>query len=155
MPQLNKGGKYVFGWSTIGDDGVIRIPDQAIEEYGLSENDTVVLMSGSKRSGAFSVSSFPLMKDSILSSLLKEHPELERMEIGEGEVVKFKNRYYCWTKIHGGKWMKLSEKTLGVYSIKPGDRLLSIRGSNIAFDYAAKGPLFEKGLNTKRDVSKY
>ena len=30
MPQLNKGGKYVFGWSVIGAEGTIHFPTMAL-----------------------------------------------------------------------------------------------------------------------------
>lgn len=32
MPQMNKGGKFIFGKSLIKDDGTLRFPKQAIEE---------------------------------------------------------------------------------------------------------------------------
>ena len=33
MPQMNKGGKFIFEKSLIHNDGTIQIPAQAIEEY--------------------------------------------------------------------------------------------------------------------------
>ena len=30
MPQLVKGGKHVFGWSKVGNNGVIKIPPEVI-----------------------------------------------------------------------------------------------------------------------------
>ena len=33
MPQLNKGGKFVFGLSVIRPDLTIHIPPQALSEY--------------------------------------------------------------------------------------------------------------------------
>lgn len=33
MPQLNKGGKFVFGLSLIHDDLTVHFPTQALEEY--------------------------------------------------------------------------------------------------------------------------
>ena len=33
MPQMNKGGKFIFGKSLIRTDGTLRIPPQAMEEY--------------------------------------------------------------------------------------------------------------------------
>jgi len=33
MPQLVKGGKYVFGWSIISEYGGILIPEEALHEY--------------------------------------------------------------------------------------------------------------------------
>jgi len=31
MPQLVKGGKYVFGWSTINNELNVRMPDEAYD----------------------------------------------------------------------------------------------------------------------------
>lgn len=33
MPQLVKGGKYIFGWAVVQNDGRIKIPDEAFTEY--------------------------------------------------------------------------------------------------------------------------
>jgi len=56
MPHITKGGKFVFGWSKIQENGLIRLPDQAIQEYKLEPNSKVILISGSRTSGGFSVS---------------------------------------------------------------------------------------------------
>ena len=36
MPQMNKGGKFIFGKSLIREDGVIQFPEQAIREYDIT-----------------------------------------------------------------------------------------------------------------------
>ena len=36
MPQLAKGGKFVFGWSLLRDDYTVRIPDMAVDEYKIA-----------------------------------------------------------------------------------------------------------------------
>ena len=33
MPQMNKGGKFIFGKSVIQSDGTVQLPPQAVEEY--------------------------------------------------------------------------------------------------------------------------
>ena len=33
MPQLNKGGKYVFGLSIISPENKIKIPDDTLKTY--------------------------------------------------------------------------------------------------------------------------
>ena len=38
MPQLNKGGKFVFGLSVIRSDLTIHIPPQALLEYDTRVN---------------------------------------------------------------------------------------------------------------------
>lgn len=32
MPQMTKGGKYIFGWSKIKEDGELSFPIMAIKE---------------------------------------------------------------------------------------------------------------------------
>ena len=43
--------------------------------------------------------------------------------------------------------VQLPQKTLKFLNLKAGDRLMSIRSSDIAFTMGAKGPLIEKGMN--------
>ena len=58
--------------------------------------------------------------------------------------MKFKGRFYCWVGLREHGEMILPPNTLDTYAIKPGDYLLTIRGSDIAFDFAVKGPIIEK-----------
>ncbi len=39
MPQLVKGGKYIFGWTSINKDLRIRIPNEIYDEYKLIKTD--------------------------------------------------------------------------------------------------------------------
>ena len=75
MPQLVKGGKYVFGWSIISKDGQIIIPPEACKEYNYEINDKVIIISGSKTSGGFSIIKLNQVAKSFLSNLLDEFPE--------------------------------------------------------------------------------
>ena len=43
MPQMNKGGKFIFGKSLIRTDGTLRIPPQAMEEYHIADEGKVYL----------------------------------------------------------------------------------------------------------------
>ena len=36
MPQMDKGGKFIFGQSIIRPDGRVHIPTQAAEEYQIA-----------------------------------------------------------------------------------------------------------------------
>ena len=44
MPQLEKGGKYVFGSSPIRPDGSVRLPDEARQEYHIEPGENVILI---------------------------------------------------------------------------------------------------------------
>ena len=47
MPQIGKGGKYVFGWSLIQPSGKILIPKEAYDEYEFDDCQKIILLSGS------------------------------------------------------------------------------------------------------------
>ena len=53
MPQVTKGGKYIFGWSRIKNDLSIQFPQAAIDEYSITLEGKVFLISGSKKTGGF------------------------------------------------------------------------------------------------------
>ncbi|WP_232050922.1 hypothetical protein [Arabiibacter massiliensis] len=48
MPQISKGGKFVFGTSIVREDGTVRIPPQAADEYRIADEGKVYLFTGSK-----------------------------------------------------------------------------------------------------------
>ena len=48
MPRMNKGGKFIFGQSVIGSDGMLRLPAQAVEDYRIAEERRGYLFTGSK-----------------------------------------------------------------------------------------------------------
>ncbi len=155
MPQIAKGGKFVFGWSIINQDGHVKIPEMTFNEYHLSSDEKVILISGSKISGGFCVSNFTLMKNSIMKGLFIEHPEIKEYSNKEGDCVKFKGRLYCWLNMSPVGILKLPEYTMNAYNIKPQDKLLSIRGSDIAFVLAVKGPLIEAANNFIGVIDEY
>ncbi len=47
MPQMNKGGKFIFGKSLIRNDGILQFPKQAIKEYDITAVGKVYLFTGS------------------------------------------------------------------------------------------------------------
>lgn len=153
MPQLNSRGKYVFGWCTIKEDGSIQIPPETLKEYNLLAADRVVGISGSKTSGAFSISTLAMLERSHFKKILDNLDSLYNYDSVEGELLKFKDKYYFWLNLSDKGIIKVPEETLKKLELKTGDKLLSIRGSDIAFDFASKGPLYEKGLNSNMDIS--
>jgi hypothetical protein len=144
MPQITKGGKYIFGWSLVRLNGRIQIPFEAQDEYHLVSGENVILISGSKTTGGFSVTTKTLIQQSELLDVLVSHPELAEYQLREGEAIKYKGRLYSWVGLRQGGILKLSSTALLTYEVKHGDYLLVIRGSNIAFVMGAKGPLIEK-----------
>lgn len=66
MPQLNKGGKFVFGLSVIRPDLTIHIPPQALSEYDAVRDGKVIIFTGSKITGGFCVTTYSLLSNSKL-----------------------------------------------------------------------------------------
>jgi hypothetical protein len=142
MPQLVKGGKYVFGWSKIHPKGKIIIPPEALEEYGFQTGEDIILMSGSKTSGGFSITSPRLLEGSPLSAFFRELPQLSDVSMREGMTIEHNKRYFSRIKMQEG-FIAVSSTTLTIYGIHSGNSLLSVRGSGLALGFLIKGPLYE------------
>lgn len=144
MPQMNKGGKFIFGKSLIRTDGTLRIPPQAMEEYHIADEGKVYLFTGSKITGGFCVTRKGLLHPSKLGHILDDTPPLLDYSAGSGEFIKYKGRSYCWVEISQEGQILLTKKMMDFLKVRPGMELLSIRSSDIAFTMGAKGPLLEK-----------
>lgn len=153
MPQLVKGGKYVYGWTNVAEDGRIRIPPEAFAEYKLAGCDRVILMSGSKRSGGFGLTTVDRLKDSAIGQVLEELPELTSYSIPDGVPRKKNSRVFCWANLSSDGCFKVRQDTLKLYGIEPGQKLLVVRGSGLALGFLARGPIVgeaqkHRGLKT-------
>lgn len=144
MPQLVKGGKHVFGWSKVSDNGEIKISKEVMEEYNLQPSNKVFIISGSKTSGGFSIVKNEVLKNSKISLVVKEHPSLADFSIKPGELIKFNNRFICWTEILEKEKIHLPIETLHVYGIKPKDTVLSVRGSGLGVGFIVRGPIIQE-----------
>ncbi len=144
MPQLNKGGKFVFGLSVIQPNRTIHIPPQALSEYDATRDGKVIIFTGSKITGGFCVTTYSLLLNSKLKHILAECPRLRDCLLSEGEFIQYKGRKYAWVSIDKSGDIKMPQSTLAVLELQSGMELLSIRSSDIAFTMGAKGPLLEK-----------
>jgi len=144
MPLIARGGKYVYGWSKVGETGRIAIPKEAMDEYSLKERDKVILMSGSRRSAGFALTTPALLGGSPLSAVLRRFPRLRTFQMPEARTVRLEGRAFCWTTIEEGGYISLPEQTLREYEILPGDRLLTVRGSDLALGFALSGPIIDE-----------
>ena len=102
MPQLNKGGKFVFGLSLIHDDLTVQFPTQALEEYQVLNDDKIIIFTGSKVTGGFCVTTYPLLSKSKLSHILHECPQLEKQSIPRGTLVgvAFIGKWFAFSAIN-------------------------------------------------------
>ena len=144
LPQMNKGGKFIFGRSIIGADGRIQFPTQAIQEYHITSERRIYLFTGSKSTGGFCVTRKGLLLPSKLGHILTEQHQLLNYTVPLGKFVWYKGRAYCWVEISEHGTIQLPQETMSFLEIKPGMSLLSIRSSDIAFTMGAKGPLLKK-----------
>ncbi len=155
MPQLNKGGKFVFGFSAVNEDFTIQIPPQALTEYDAARDGKIIIFTGSKITGGFCVTTYSLLSGSKLWHILEECPALRDCQLAEGEFIPYKGRKYAWLCINRDGVIKLPQSTLEGLELKPGMELLSIRSSDIAFTMGAKGPLLEKAHNFHGEIERY
>lgn len=155
MPQMNKGGKFIFGKSLIRQDGTIRFPTQATDEYHIADEGKVYLFTGSKVTGGFCVTRKGLLLPSKLGHILTDTPELMNYTAEKGRFIGYKGRSYCWTDISETGVIRLTEEMMDFLHLRPDMQLLSIRSSDIAFTMGAKGPLLEKSENYEGDIPLY
>ena len=145
MPQLVKGGKFVFGWTKVGNNGNIAIPPDAFSEYGFINGENLILIAGSKTSGGFGLTKRETLKESRLFALLIGCPELTDFHIPAGTAIKYQNRTYSWVLMKEN-YFTLPPDTLALFGIKSGNRLLVVRGSGLALGFIVRGPIVEEAL---------
>jgi hypothetical protein len=155
MPQVTKGGKYIFGWSKIKDDLSVQLPQMAIDEYDITSEGKVFLISGSKTTGGFVVTRKGLLFDSKIGNILKETPDLCDYKLEEGEFIKYKGRLYCWCNISKTGILNLNKNMVNTLDVNVGTNLLSIRSSDIAFCMGKKGELIERAEDYEGEIKVY
>ncbi len=155
MPQMNKGGKFIFGKSKIRENLQVQFPPQAIKEYNICSEGKVYLFTGAKATGGFCVTRKGLLEPSKIGNILKDTQDLKDYKLPEGEFIDYKGRKYCWINISKDGFIELTEKMLEVLELSIGMELLSIRSSDIAFTMGAKGPLLEKAENYQGTIDVY
>jgi hypothetical protein len=55
MPQLEKGGKWIFGWVVVRAGKGIVVPPEAYREYSFQAGDKVAFTRGSRSSCGFGI----------------------------------------------------------------------------------------------------
>jgi hypothetical protein len=121
MPQLVKGGKWVFGWVIAGPACEVRIPPAAHTEYGFQPGEPVVFVRGSRTSSGLGIA----RQEKLTGSRLALTDRL----LGEGRIDK--------------KEQVTFPPESGV---QPGERLLVVRGSGLALGFVQRGPIYLEAL---------
>jgi hypothetical protein len=119
MPQMNKGGKWVFGWCVVNSSMEICIPPPAFAEYRFQSGEPIIYLRGSRRSGGFSVG----RQENLASS----STPLLRRSMGQGIIEE------------DGRIVVPPEAR-----IQAGQRLLSVRGSGYAVLFLIGGPIYNE-----------
>jgi hypothetical protein len=121
MPQLVKGGKWVFGWTILGPNGEAPIPPAAFDEYGFQPGEPVIFLCGSKRSGGAGVARH--------TRLARSQVSLSKRTLGNSVIGK--NKRVVFPPQAG---------------FREGERLLVVRGSGLALGFVQRGPIYEEAL---------
>ena len=136
MPQLERGGKYVFGWSGLRPDNSVLLPPEVVAEYGLPQQGSVAILSGSKTSRGMRVGLPARLEGTVLDPA-------SAIPCGDG-LARLKGALVTSATIDDGV-MRLPAAAVAAFGLAADDRLLVIRGSNLAFVMAQTGPLVEIG----------
>ena len=123
MPRLVKGGKWTFGWVVVGSEWEIVIPSEAWDEYRFQAGDEAVFTPGSRKSGGFGMSTLALVAKASGKMGGAGMRELGRSRFGDG-------------------WVAVPPEV----DVKPGNRLLTVRGSRYGLGFVARGPIYEEAL---------
>jgi hypothetical protein len=121
VPQLVKGGKWVFGWAIVGADGEIPIPPKAFLEYKYQFGEEVYFIKGSQTSGGFSIGRSERLTKSKINLGLHL---LSQGMIDQSRMIAHPSNL----------------------DLKPGERLLVVRGSGVALGFLQRGPIYEEAL---------
>ena len=149
MPQLVKGGKYVFGWTVLNEDFKIRIPDEAYDEYELNKTEKLIIISGSKTSGGISITSPHRIINSGISNILRSleySKDSDEFFIKDLKIVKSNGRSFCWTYLSKNKQIILSKDILIHYNLEVGRKMLAVRGSGIGPGLITRGLIYDEAL---------
>jgi len=146
MPQLVKGGKYVFGWSHVSKSGRICIPGEAREEYRFQLSDKIIIMSGSKTSKGFSVTKTDLIKDCVIYNKLSAYSDLIHFQKLANGYIRDKDRIYTWSEIDREGCFSINEEVLNLYHVKPKENVLVGRGSGYALAFIKTGSIVKEAL---------
>ena len=155
MPQLNKGGKYVFGLSAISNRNEVLFPAETLLQYPVQQEGRIIIFTGSKITGVFCVTSKQLLGQSKLKHILDDCPTLSQYTLDEGEFIRYKGRGYAWLYISQDGVVRLPENTMRYLNLSCGDILMSIKSSDIAFTMGAKGPLMDKVHSYSGHIKEY
>ena len=147
MPQLVKGGKYIFGWSHVSDTGRICIPREAREEYEFRPGEKIILISGSRTSKGFAVTTPRRIQDCAIYRKLSTFKALMNFQELPDGFIRDKEKIYTWSQLDGKGCFETDKNILALYHVKPGENLLVGRGSGFALAFIKTGKIVKEAQN--------
>ena len=141
MPQLIKGGKYVFGWTIVHSDGAILIPPEAMEEYSFKSNDKLIVMSGSKTSRGFAITTINKILNTPILIRIKQFPMLYSFKKLKNGYIEDSQKIYTWSMLDSAGYFTIHPDILLKYYIEPGNKLLVGKGSGLALAFIKHGTI--------------
>ena len=155
MPQLVKGGKYIFGWSHVSDCGRICIPEEARIEYKFQFNDNIIIINGSRTSKGFAITKPDLIKKCPIYNRLSKHKELIQFQNLHHGYIQDKNNIYTWSRIDNQGYFHINEKILNQYYVGLNDNVLVGRGSGFALAFIKTGSIVEEAIRHPELITYY
>ncbi|MBN2272900.1 MAG: hypothetical protein JXK95_01090 [Bacteroidales bacterium] len=131
MPSLSPGtpgAKEAYGISIIRDDLSIKIPPKALNRYGLSDNDIVLLCTTRIGEGGFGILNKEKAYKSVFKTVIDKIDKLN-------SIFYIKSKAYALTEIIEGKVL-FTEQLLEAFNLKKGDRLLVIKSTTVSMSYS-------------------
>lgn len=144
MAKLVKGGKYVYGWVVVGEKGEIPLPAEGAREYELTAPQDLIVIEGSGTSGGFGISRKDKLSQSPLGVILERYCELESRPAGEPVLVEGRSKLYARIRMNAEGRLCFSPEILKAFGLCPGDKILALRGNNLALSFACSGPIIEE-----------
>ena len=151
MPQLVRGGKWVYGWSVVGMDCRVPVPEEAKEEYGLSSDAGVIVMSGSRSSRGFAITTMELLSGTSFHRHFEGYLEFldyyeKNRETDQGPHAVFTQKGKVLSRVFLDErcLLHMWRNLLQQYYVFPFDRLLSVRGSSHALAFIVSGRLVQE-----------
>jgi bifunctional DNA-binding transcriptional regulator/antitoxin component of YhaV-PrlF toxin-antitoxin module len=150
MPHVI-GGKQVYGLSRVGMKGKIIIPKEALDDYGLKPNMVAILISGTRLSGGFELTTPKIIdKSPPMKKIFADNPRLSKLQIKEGTTIESGGKSYCWVKVNRDNSITIPPSTLSKFQLKPGDLIPSVGGNYLQLHFPSKGPTVQKSRTSSQ-----
>jgi hypothetical protein len=155
MPQIAKGGKYIFGWTRVKKGGEVLIPPEAYEEYDFTQKTKVILIQGSKTSGGFCLTTVERLQKTRLKNVLdvlQYSGETGELGAPASELHMYMKKGISWTHLDERGVFILADKVMEYYDISVGSVLLTGRGSDTGLAFIVRGGIYQAARHYQGEI---